>query len=100
MSKTSVLILIIIVAVIWIAAVLVWRASKARLTAWRAIIKKGDHAYFISEYGDKAFVTVLAVDRSRPRDIQVGIGRGADMSFIQWVEASELYPVPKPTEDN
>lgn len=90
---------IIFVIFCWILAVAVWRGLNRRLDAWREIITKGDTAYFISEYGEKAFVTVVAVDRSRPRDIQVDLMIAGNVS-AQWVKASDLYPAPTPTEDN
>lgn len=99
MSEATVLIIIGVVLLFWAAAVLVWRGSNKRLGAWREIIAKGDHAYFINELGEKAFVKVLAVDRSRPRDIQVELMLGGKTS-TPWVEASDLYPAPTPTEDN
>lgn len=98
MDRSAALILIVIVVVLWIIGVAVWRGANRRLNAWREIITKGDTAYFISEYGEKAFVTVVAVDRSRPRAIQVDLMIAGNVS-AQWVKASDLYPAPTPTED-
>lgn len=99
MTRETALGLILFVVICWIIAVMVWRGANRRLNAWREIISKGDYAYFINQYGEKAFVKVLAVDRSRARSMQVELVLGGK-TFTPWVEQSELYPAPTPTEDN
>lgn len=94
----AILTAIIFVLICWIVAVMIWRGANKRLAAWREIIKKDDHAYFINRLGEKAFVKVLAVDRSRVNTIQVELMIGGTVT-TPWVEAAELYPVPTPTED-
>lgn len=98
-DKAVVLAFLIGVLLLWIVVVAVWKTSKAQLSAWREIITKGDTAYFINQLGEKAFVKVLAVDRSRARAIQVELMIGGDIT-TPWVDAAELYPAPTPTEDN
>lgn len=99
MTKGVILTLIIFVVVCWIIAVMVWRGAKRRLSAWREIIKKDDRAFFINTLGEKAFVKVLAVDRSKTHDIQIELEWQGHISN-HWISSSELYPAPKPTEDN
>lgn len=94
----GVLIFFAIIILGWVVVFMVWRASNRRINAWREIIKKDDHAYFINQLGEKAFVKVLAVDRSRGRHIQVELMIGGKTSAL-WVDESDLYPAPTPTED-
>lgn len=85
---------IIFVIFCWILAVAVWRGLNRRLNAWREIIKKGDTAYLINMFGEKAMVEVLAVDRTKPHAFRVRI-EWHGMMNEEWVDGKLLFPLPK-----
>lgn len=90
--------IMIFVLICWAIFVMVWRGNQRQLAEWRKYIKKGDQCYFINTLGEKSYVTVLAVDRSRPRDVQIELILGGHKSE-HWVEAAQLFPNYK-REDN
>lgn len=93
-DKDAIAATILFVVACWILVVWIWKSSNKRLDRWREIIKKDDHCYLINQLGEKAYVKVLAVDRSRSRPIHIEIewdGKVTD----QWVEAKFLFPAPK-----
>ena len=86
--------ILIFVLICWAIFVAVWRSAQRTLREWRGTIKKDDRCYFINTLGEKAFVKVIAVDRSKPRDVQVEMLWGGHTS-TPWIESSQLYPNPQ-----
>lgn len=90
---------IIFVVICWILFYLVWWAAIGRIRAWRETIKKGDRCYMINQLGERAYVTVIGVDRSKGRPIHIEIEWQGQVSQ-QWCEERYLFPAPQPKEDN
>jgi len=89
--------ILIFAGICWAVFVAVWRSNQRQLAEWRQNIKKDDRCYFINTLAEKAYVTVIAVDRSKPRDIQVEMEWGGIKS-TPWIESSQLYPNPQKEE--
>ena len=90
---------ILFVIVCWILAVAVWRGMNRRLDAWRETIRKGDTAFLINMFGEKAMVEVLAVDRTKPHAFRVRI-EWHGMMNEEWVDGKLLFPTPYSKEGN
>jgi len=85
--------IIIFVILCWIIARAVWRAVNRNLDEWRETIKKGDTAFLINMFGEKAMVEVLAVDRTKPHAFRVRI-EWHGMMNEEWVDGKLLFPTP------
>ena len=88
---------ILFVIFCWIVAHAIWRAANRNLAEWRETIKKGDTAYLINMFGEKALVEVLAVDRTKPHAFRVRI-EWHGMFNDEWVDGKLLFPLPKKEE--
>lgn len=98
MDRYFILTVICLVILFWGVIYWVWWAALGRIRAWRDTIKKGDRCYMVNQLGEKAYVKVIGVDRSKTRPIHIEIEWQGQVSQ-QWCEERYLFPAPQPKED-
>lgn len=98
MDKNFILAAIIIVIGSWGVLYWVWWGAIGRIRAWRETIKKGDRCYMVNQLGERAYVQVIGVDRSKTKPIHIEIEWQGQVSQ-QWCEERYLFPAPQPKED-
>lgn len=97
-DKYAIAATLLVILASWAIFVMIWRGHQRTLREWRQHIKKDDRCYFVNTLGQRSFVKVVAVDRSRPRDVQVELEWAGHITS-PWIESSQLYPNPH-KEDN